>query len=195
MADPRPLPILAALLLLTVPLAANEPPNGLDKRISLDLVETNARDVFGSLGAMTGGAVDLDPAIGGKLTLRLSDVSVRTVLVALCDMLACEWTAEATDGSGPTLRIRPVAAPAAEALPPGTLDTPVTLALVNAPPETVLRSFAEILGAELDLDWGEKVTIELHNEPLEAALDRVCAQLVCRWELETSGGARRLRVW
>ena len=194
MVDPRQLRILLVAGLLASSLSAAQAPSALDKRITLDLVDAHARDVLGSFGHMMPARVELDPAIDGTLTIRLADVSIRTVLDALCDMLACEWAYEEDAEAGPTLRVQPAAAPRAERPEPGSLDTTITMNLRQAPPRMVFSSFAEILDAELVLEWGETVTIDLRDEPLARALDRVCAQLGCEWQLDESAEPRRLTI-
>ena len=193
MVENRPLRVLLAAALLGTTLAAAEGPSALDKKMSLNLVDAQARDVLSSFGAMLPARVELDPAVSGKLTIQLADVSIRTVLEAVCDMLPCEWTYD-DDGTEPTLRVVPATTQVGESPEPGTLETTITMALERAPPRLVFSSFAEILGAELDLEWGETVTIELRDEPLADALDKVCEQLGCEWWFDDDDADRRLIV-
>ena len=196
MAELRMPCILLTLTLLAAALPAADSRTALEERITIELADAQAKDVFGSFAAILDGRVELDPAVSGRLTIQLREVSVGTVLTALCEMLACEWSLKpGTDEEGPTLRVRPLAAREEAPTEAGTLATPVTLSLDGAPQQQVFNSFATILGAELDLDWEQRVTIELRETPLSQALDEVCAQLGCSWQLDEGGESRELRVW
>jgi type II secretory pathway component GspD/PulD (secretin) len=78
---------------------------------------------------------------------------------------------------------------------PGKLEDRVDLALKNAAPEEVFRTFAKMLGAEAAVDPGVHgpLSIELHNVRVRTLLDTVCESLGCRWRLE-SGSPAKLRV-
>jgi type II secretory pathway component GspD/PulD (secretin) len=82
--------------------------------------------------------------------------------------------------------------PAADA---GKLEDRVDLALKNAAPEEVFRTFAKMLGAEAAVDPGVHgpLSVELHNVRVRTLLDTVCESLGCRWRLE-SGSPPKLRV-
>lgn len=196
MAELRMLCILLTLILLAGNLPAAEGRTVLEERITLDLVDARAEDVFSSFASILSGRVDLDPAVSGKLTIRLREVSVGTVLTALCEMLDCEWNLTPGAGEeGSILQVRPLAVREEAARDVGTLATAVTLSLDKAPAQQVLSSFATILGAELDPAWEKTVTIELKETPLSQALDEVCAQIGCSWHLEDGAETRKLKVW
>ena len=193
-------PILALLalgLLTAFPAGAHGGPAGLDKRISIDLAGAAAADVFDSFGSILDVQVALDPALEGEVTIQLSDVSVRTTLTAMCEMLDCRWALE--EGPPQRLVIKEDNGKdedihdGGEEEPPGTLDTRVSLSLRDAPAEQVLRSFAEIGGWKLVLEK-PTVTIELDDTPVAIALDEVCAQIRCRWQLDTASEEGVLRV-
>ncbi len=65
------------------------------------------------------------------------------------------------------------------------LGEAVSLSLKDAPAGDVLKSFAKILGAEPDLDPAVSgtVTVELATVSLSQAMDTVCRNLGCRWDL------------
>ena len=81
--------------LAVVPAVADEKSAGLDGRIQLSLAGAAATDVFTSFGSIAGVEVDLDPALEGELTIELSNVTARTTLDDLCEMLVCKWWIEA----------------------------------------------------------------------------------------------------
>lgn len=196
MAEARTLCILIALVLLAGALPGAESPDILDEKITLELADARARDVFSSFASILGGKVELDPAVSGKVTLQLRQVSARTVLTAMCEMLACRWNVTpGRDDEGPTLTIRPLAPAEEEAQEAGTLASPVTLSLDKAPQQQVFSSFAEILGAELQLSWETTVTLELSDATVDQALDEACAQAGCSWRLSEDDGRRVLEIW
>jgi hypothetical protein len=73
----------------------------LPPRVSLDLHDTPAADVFRALGAAIGVpvAVDLDHAREPtSLSLKFKDAATTDVLSLLCKLQRCEWSFDATKG-------------------------------------------------------------------------------------------------
>ncbi len=196
MVEPRWLCLPIAMFLLSAALPATEDRDLLEQEMTLNLVDARAKDVFGSFASILNGQVDLDPAVSGKLTIGLRGVSLGTVLTALCEMLDCEWKLTPGVGKeGPTLTVRPLEGPHEKPPEIGTLATPITINLTQAPPRQVFSAFATILGADLDLEWPKTVTIDFREVPLGRALDETCAQVGCSWQLSEDEEARKLRVW
>lgn len=67
------------------------------------------------------------------------------------------------------------------------LDSPVDFQSEKAGLGNVVRTFADLLGADLVIDAGMtgKVTLDRKNLPLRQALDALCAQVGCVWSFNT----------
>lgn len=175
----------------------------LDARISLDLHEARAADVFQTLQTVvfaqgsetvSGPPVTLrvEQPIQRTLTICVRDVTVRTVLAAICESLRCEASWE-PDGDGYLLVIRPEQATAeddTEESEAVTLDQPIDLELDAAKLGAVLRTLGAVSGRKFAVDeqLGERVvTVSVHSTPLHEVLDLLCAQAGCSWH-ETALG-------
>jgi hypothetical protein len=75
----------AVVVLLCVPLASGQA--ALEKRISLDVNAVPPADVFGSIARTLGCGLEIHPDIKAPVTVRLSNVTARTMLDALCDSI------------------------------------------------------------------------------------------------------------
>ena len=182
-----------ALLILT-PTAALADEAKLDEPISLVLVDAVAADVLSSFAAFLEVEVALDPAIDGRLTIQLEEVSVRTAMQAACESLRCRWQLEAG-----TLSFTP--APARAPRPDGdgaraSAFQPIDLELKDAGAAEFFHSLAQILEVDLVLDPAVrgKFSIALDNAGLEEVLREVCRELDCRAGLVTSAEGRTLEV-
>jgi hypothetical protein len=84
------------------------------------------------------------------------------------------------------------AIPAFAATSPSVLEERIDLDLVDAAAADILTMFAQMLGAELELDPAVTgtVTITLHNVTARTALTAVCEGLGCRWRVETGEETR-----
>lgn len=175
----------------------------LDARVSLELREADAGDVFRTLetvlfepasGAVAGPEVHIrvETPIDRKLTICLRDVTVRTVLAAIRESLHCTASWE-PDGDGYLLVIRPDQAVAVDERPEeeaGSLDQPIDLKLDGAKLSAVVRTVGAITDRKVVVDeqLGERlVTISVHATPLRKVLDLLCKQADCRWH-ETALG-------
>lgn len=72
----------------------------LGEPISLDLQDADAGEVLRSFGALLSAKVELDPAIKGKISIRLKAVAARDALDGVCAQVACVWTYEPAEGGG-----------------------------------------------------------------------------------------------
>lgn len=180
--------VLAALLSAVV--AADDQVD-LDRRISLELSGAPAADVFNSFSALVSAEPSIDPDLEGEVTIQLTNVSARTTMNAVCEMLSCKWWID--DGPPRRLVVKAQDDTGHEARETGSLDTTVSLSLSDAPVEEVLRSFAEIGRWELSLEK-TTVSVELDAAPVRHALDEVCAQAACTWSLDQSGDQGILRI-
>jgi len=175
-----------------IPAAADEEPYDLDKRISIELAGASAVDVFNSFAALVSAEPDLDPDLEGEVTVQLTDVSARTTMNAVCEMLNCKWWI--TEGPPRLLRVKNLGATDPEATEPaGDLDTEVSLSLEDAPVEEVFKSFAQVGNWKLNLQK-PTVSVELADTPIRQALDEVCAQVDCTWSLDMTGDRGVLRI-
>ena len=134
----------------------------------------------------------LDPDLEGEVTVQLTDVSARTTMNAVCEMLNCKWWI--TEGPPRRLRVKNLGATGPEATEPaGDLDTEVSLSLEDAPVEEVFKSFAQVGNWKLNLQK-PTVSVELADTPIRQALDEVCAQVDCTWSLDMTGDRGVLRI-
>ena len=184
--------VVLAVLVTAIETPAEDEPFDLDKRISLELAGAPAVEVFSSFAALVSAEPDLDPELEGKVNIQLTDVSARTTMNAVCEMLSCKWWI--TEGPPRRLRVKNLRAASSEATrPAGNLDTAVSLSLTDAPVEEVFKSFASIGHWELILEK-PTVSVELDDTPIRQALDQVCAQVDCTWSLDQAGDLGVLRI-
>jgi type II secretory pathway component GspD/PulD (secretin) len=179
----------AARVTAATPPAA--PAASVDERITINVSDAEARDVFRSFAQLAGAEVDLDSVPGGPLTMHVERVRLKTALDVACDTVGCRWELE----TQPHAVLRVVALGAAGARPErrrATLDLPIDLHLRKAQVTEVVKTFAEILGAELTVN-GQltgTVDIDLDNAPCRQAIDTLCAKAGCWWALDE--GAKRV---
>ena len=188
----RTLSLILIALCAALPVAGAGKPGDLDQRLNLELAGAAASDVLNSFAAILQAEPRIDPAIDGLVTIQLNEVSARTTLNAICEMLDCVWKLEGEAPRRFVVEARTAEEAAVES-PPGDLETPVTLSLLDAPVEEVFRSFASIGRWKLLLEK-TTVTVELENLPVHAALDEICAQVDCVWKLDTEGDEEVLRI-
>lgn len=179
--------LLAGLLSAGAALAAGNP---LDERINLSLEDAAPTETFRAFGQMMGVEAAVDPGVTGKVTVTLRNVRVRTLLDAVCESIGCRW-----DLQDKTLRVTP-----APDKPSGemrqALDSPIDLRVTDADARDLLKTFGQIMSAEVSLDpaISGKVSLELEKTPVRQALDAVCMSLGCDWDLAESGGRKTLKV-
>ncbi len=180
------LQVLCLAALWAIPAAADPPADGrLGERISLDLRNAAVGEVFGSFAMILDAELSLDARVAGDVDLTLKGVRVATAMTALCDSLECTWTLDA----GPPRRL--VVSPAGEPAGPRSaggswLDERISVSLAAAKAAAVFTGMTEVAGGiDLDLDPAVEgaVTLEVHEAPAAEILDRVCAQVGCRWEV------------
>lgn len=93
----------------TVPAAAPsdaEAPRGLDNPIDMQLRDAGLRETLRAFAAIAGVPVEVDEALGGKVTIDLHNTPARKALDALCDTHDCRWSIVDTP-DGPVLRVTP----------------------------------------------------------------------------------------
>jgi type II secretory pathway component GspD/PulD (secretin) len=185
---------LAGTITLALPGSVRADPEGessLDRRVDVALADAAPGESFQSFAQMIGLEAQVDPGLEGKVTVRLRNVRMRTVLDAVCESIGCRW--DIVGGSPTKLHIRPVQDPSRPKLT--LLDEPIDLKVTKADVRQVLQTFGQIMSAEVDLDprITGTVSFELDNVPCGKALDKVCAAAGCEWKLE-AGKGRMLRI-
>ena len=160
--------------------------------LTLELENKTGSEALREISKRAGHNFVQELSIDGTVTLRVENVSVDTALDAACAQLGCRWHR----ASNPDRLVIDAAEKAPTAEPLAFLNTPLSIDLDAAPSETVLQSFAMLMGdIGLDVDGtlgaftGTFDQIEVRH-----ALDEVCAQLGCSWGLELSPKGIRLRV-
>lgn len=186
-----------ALLLLVAGTAWAEPkadPGKLEERVDLTLKNAAPEEVFRTFARMLGVEAVVDPGVRGPLSVELHNVRVRTLLDTVCESLGCRWRLEA--GASPKLRILPPAAARPEAVadrakPP--LKEEIDLKVTKADGQEVLRTFGEMLDADVVIDPSIKgvLTLSLEAVPVDQCLDTVCKTLGCEWSLTEGGNGRK----
>ena len=155
--------------------ASTAAPN-LERRISVDLERAPAADVLNTFGDILEIDVEIADGVDGLVTIRVENVSIRTVMTAVCESIGCGWRLAGPEDS-PSLRFEPIAgAPERRRDETAALDKRVDMSLLDASAETVFRSFASILGSELRSECDgleETVTVELEGVRVRAAIERV----------------------
>lgn len=179
-----------ALPLLTVPVPARADGDVLDRKVDVALADSAPDQAFQGIAKMTGLEATVDPGVDGKVTVRLQNVRLRTVLDAVCESIGCRWSVV----SGTKLHIVPLTERSARKAM--LLEEPIDLRVTGANVREVLQTFGQILSAEVELDPGitGKVTFELDNVPCGKALDKVCTLAGCTWKLDTEGKSPVLRI-
>jgi type II secretory pathway component GspD/PulD (secretin) len=180
-------------LSLAAPPPARADGDILDRRVDVALADAEPQQAFASFAKMVNLEAAVEPGLAGKVTVRLQNVRMRTVLDAVCESIGCRWDVAA--GSPATLRILP--APETAARKATALKEPIDLKVTQASSREVLQVFGQMLSAEVELDPrvpDSKVSFELDNVPCGEALDKVCAQAGCQWKLETDGKKQVLRI-
>lgn len=174
-----------AFLMLTLPGPARADGDVLDRRVDVALAESEPVQAFEGLATMIGLDAEVEPGLDGRVTVRLQNVRMRTVLDAVCESIGCRWSVEA--GTPAKLRILPL--PERSARKVLGLKEPIDLRVTKADVRQVLLTFGQILSVDVDLDprITGNVTFELDNVPCGEALDRICDMALCDWKVDSGG--------
>ncbi len=159
----------------------------LGSRTSIDVSAANPQDVFASLAKTLECTLDIQAELQGPVTLKVSNITVRTALTALCESLGCGWSIE-----GGSLRIRP-ARTTVRLKGPVTRAPRKTSALLekfkrntgpgvrfdNTPVRDVLAALSKIADMEITADEplaSQAITVDLSNRGIDAALKELLKQ-------------------
>lgn len=175
----------------------------LDERIDMALKNAAPSDLFGTFAKLFGpnAVAVVDPAVRGPVTIELHNVRARTLLDAICESIGCRWSvAAATAATPPKLFVVPLAAKDhGEGVQKTPIKEPIDLKVTQADGRDVLRTYGEILGAELVVEPGVagQVSLTLEAVPVDQTLDAVCKSLGCEWSFTEGASGRKpvLRVW
>lgn len=183
----------AALTLLAVPGTLRADGDVLDRKVDVALADSSPNQAFKGLAGMIGLDSAVEPGVDGKVTVRLQNVRMRTVLDAVCESIGCRWSVD--PGQPAKLHIFPLASKGASAPKALSLNEAIDMKVTKADARQVLQTFGQILSAEVDLDpkIAGTVTFELDNVPCSEALDKICAMVGCTWKVDGSGKAPVLR--
>lgn len=185
------------------PAGAGEKPDKLDERIDMAIKNAAPDDLFGTFAKLFGpnAVAVVDPAVRGPVTIELHNVRARTLLDAICESIGCRWSVVAATPATPAkLLVVPLRAKEhPEGAPKTPIKEPIDLKVTDADGRDVLRTFGEMLGAELVVEPGVagQVSLALENMPVDQTLDAVCKSLGCEWSFTEGGNGRKpvLRVW
>jgi hypothetical protein len=83
------------LAVMSIPPCSAEQPN-LDRRTTIEVDSASPRDVFGSLARTLGCDLAMAPEIKQPVTMRLTNVTVRTALNAISESIGCHWRVQGT---------------------------------------------------------------------------------------------------
>lgn len=163
----------------------------LEERIDLDLEAAPAQQVLAMFAQVLEAKAEIDPAVGGDITITLFDVTARTALNATCESLGCRWRLVGTD---PTrLVVEPLPRPRDPA--PGS-EASLSLELDRVEAQDAFETVARISGLPMIFDSrveGE-VSLTLVNGTVDEVLDELCRQVRCLWEISEEPGGTVLRV-
>lgn len=188
--------ILAGCALALLPAAAALADGGpLDNKIKVGLDGASAVDAFKSFAELIDAEAVVDPALQGrKVTIKVENVRVRTILDAMCESVDCRW--ELREGNPAKLRVTAlgVSQTAVKMGSKGWEKEAIDLKVDRADARDLLKTFAALIGAEIALDPGVtgQVTVELENVPAAQALDTVCERVGCAWAYVERGGGKPL---
>lgn len=179
--------LIAALALLpwfaAAPSRAAE--DALDQRINIGLRDADPADTFRSFAQIMGATPVIDGTLRGKVTIQVQNVRLRTLLDAVCESINCRWSLR--NGQLLVAPLRNVEEALAQSRP--ALEEPIDLKVTKANVKNLLKTFGELLGAEVELDPRIEGTVDLDLEktPVAQALDAVCEQAGCEWKFLEGG--------
>jgi hypothetical protein len=169
---PTPPPMMAFFI---GPASFPPGPPDLERRVFLDANATAPAQVLGMLARTIPCSLKLDPRVQRPVTLRVSNVTARTALSAICESIGCRW--QLADA---TLRVDPAEPP--PPIPQGEvlqqkLRTPLAdLDFKRVPFRDALSAIARQSGIDLiveKVDPKTPVTVDVSGEPPLQALMKV----------------------
>jgi type II secretory pathway component GspD/PulD (secretin) len=181
-------------LLLVAAAARAEPgagPGRLEDRVDLTLKNAAPEEVFRSFAKMLGAEATVDPGIHGPLSVELHNVRVQTLLDTVCESLGCRW--KLVSGTPAKLQILSIAGGKPEGPPSSAIKEAIDLRVTRADGQEVLRTFGEMLNADVVVDPAIKgsLSLDLEAVPVDQCLDTVCKTLGCEWSFTEGANGRK----
>jgi TonB family protein len=172
----------------------------LQQRLSVTYQGAAASSVLQAVANVLGVRLELDAAVTGTVTLDVRNVSIETVLRAVCESIGCRWRID----KGTLVVDRDPAAvaqgqndPLAQVSVSDVFqDKHVDIQWNDASVDAGIKALARILGAEPVVDralMDERISLSVSKGTATAALNAICEQAGCRWRL-VDGTKRVLRV-
>jgi hypothetical protein len=167
--------ILAAVFGLSLPSNVRAQVN-LDARISISFTSTPPAKLFHFVA--TGGdfEVTVDPILQKPITITLSDVTLRTVLNAVCDSVGCRWS---IDGNRLVVGALPPDPTRGKTwIEPQGKTMPSGMQFVNTPVRDVLDAISHAAGVGFEykveeVDANQPVTVDFSNLDVMRAIGMV----------------------
>jgi hypothetical protein len=153
------------------------------ERITLQLQSANARFVFQTLAEIMNVTLDMDPSVDQLVTLKLTNVSSRTMLAALCDSVGYQCRV-----GDKTLVVRRPSSTVPDGTSAGSKDSSGrgSIRLQRAALLDALNAIFALVpdgGYVMDQSLaGRSVDVDARDATWQEALDAVCASAGCRWE-------------
>ena len=160
--------------------------------VSIDLAEASLERVLWLFADMADAELRLSTEVERrKLTIRLDRAAWTTALDALCQTAECQWSLQS--GHPRILSVEPSAEGEAGFKPPGQR---ISMTLRDAHAHEVLSSFGRILQVATDIDpqLEGPVSITLERVAASTALDALCENLGCAWQLTPEEDPQTLLV-
>ena len=162
----------------------------LQQRMSVTYQGAAASSVFQAVANVLGVRLQLDAAVSGTVTLDVRNVSIETVLRAVCESIGCRWRID----KGTLVVDRDPAAvaqgqndPLAEISVSDVFqDKHVDIQWNDASVDAAIKALARILSAESVVDralMDKRISLNLSKGSARAALNAICEQAGCRWRL------------
>ena len=172
----------------------------LQQRMSVTYQGAAASSVLQVVANVLGVRLELDAAISGTVTLDVRNVSIETVLRAVCESIGCRWR---MDKGTLVVDRDPAAVTQGQSDPLAQVsvsdvfqDKHVDIQWNDASVDAGIKALARILGAEPVVDralMDKRISLNVSKASAAAALNAICQQAGCRWRL-TDGPKRLLRV-
>ena len=174
--------------------AAAQADASLNKLVSLDFENARAVDVLKAIATSASlnfviGSEDLTSiALAGedwpaKITIKLTDVRVRTALDAVCESAGCKWTV--TQGDPAMLKVTRTRADR-----PLDIKANLSIHLKSTLFEQAFRTLANYLQLEIAIDGKlpvKSVTLQIKEGTTTTLLDALCKAAQCTWRIEPDG--------
>jgi type II secretory pathway component GspD/PulD (secretin) len=150
----------------------------LEARITISFTSVPPAMLFRSVATMSHFVAEVDPVLQKPVSITLEDVTLRTLLNAICDSVGCRWS---IDGNGNRIvvealppdpsRGRTWIEPQGRAMPPG-------MQFVNSPVRAVLDAIARVAGEGFDyrvdeVDANQPVTVDVSHQNVLRAIAMV----------------------